>query len=162
MAGVPDVVRRKKAFELYVQYKNMSKVSKELKIPTQTIHKWKTEENWDIKINQLRSKLQSQLDINQKAQDDINVQKDLAKLNALDLLDQKVAEAITSGQVQIRTWKDIISTMEFTTKERRLILGEPTHRGDDAVDVSFTKEEDLDKHIEELKRFFNEPEPTTN
>lgn len=160
MSGVPDFSRREKAFKLYAQLKNISQVSKELKIPTQTLHNWKKEEHWDDKLDLLRDKLKTQLDLVKKGEDDLIVHKDMEKLNLLDILEQEVAQAITARGLQINSWKDLIATLEFTTKERRLIMGEPTGREINSIEVSFMREEDLDKEIERLERFTKKEEKT--
>lgn len=152
MAGVPDFARRDKAFRLYAQYKNMSKVSKELKIPTQTLLVWKKQEKWDEKLAQLREKLKGQMEILQKAEDNFVIERDLQKIKLIEILEEEVAKAIEEKKVVIEKWQDVIKTLEFTTKERRLLLGEPTDRTNGAIDVSFMKEEDLDKEIADLRR----------
>lgn len=159
MSGRPDLARRDKAFHLYAQYRNMSKVSKELKIPTQTILRWKNEDQWELKLSQLKDRLRSQHEIIEKAKDNVVLEKDLSDLRLIETLEAEVAEAITSKKIQILDWKDAIKTLEFTRKERRLIMGEPTDRPNGEIEVTFTREEDLDKHIDDLKRFIGEKKP---
>lgn len=158
MGGIPDFSRREKAFQLYAQYKNMSRVAKELKIPTQTIFRWKNELKWDDKLAQLRDKLRGQHDILEKAKDNFIVEKDLNDIKLIEILEEEVAKAITEKRITITDWKDAIKTLEFTRKERRLLMGEPTDRPAGEIEVSFTREEDLDKHIKELQKIIGEPE----
>jgi len=160
MSGVPDFSRREQAFRLYAQYRNLSKVSKELKIPTQTLHKWKKDLQWEDKLAQLRDKLRGQVDIIERAKDNLSVAKDIQQLDFIALLEEEVAKAISEKTIVLTSWKDAIATLEYTTKQKRLLLGEVTEREVNSVEVSFTKEEDLDKHIEELQRFItNDKQP---
>jgi len=152
MAGVPDFSKREAAFRLYAQYRNLSKVSKELKIPTQTLHKWKKELQWNEKLSQLQDKLRGQKDILDKAADNFIVAKDLTELKLLDFLEEEVADVLNKKKVGINSWRDVITTLDFVKKQRRLLLGETTEIEATTVEVHFTKEEDLDTHIEELQR----------
>lgn len=161
MAGVPDLAKREAAFKLYAQLKNISRVSKELKIPPQTLHVWKKKEDWDGKLASLKDKLRAQLDTLKKAEEDFIVEKDVNKVKILEVLEAEVAKAITEQKVQITRWDDLIKTLEFCAKERRLLMGEPTERQDGAIEVSFMREEDLDKSIKELNRFLGNKEEET-
>lgn len=152
MAGVPDFSRREAAFRLYAEYKNLSKVSKELKIPTQTLNKWKKELKWEDKLALLRDKLRGQQEILDNAKDNFQVAQDLKEIALLELLEEEVADVLKTKRITIRSWRDVITTLEFTKKQRRLLQGEPTEIPKGEIDVTFTREEDLDKHIEELQR----------
>jgi hypothetical protein len=159
MAGVPDYSRREAAFKLYAQYRNMSRVSKELKIPIQTLHSWKKQEKWQDKLTQLRDKLRTQHDVLKKADENFILEKDLSQLKLLEVLEQEVSKALLGEgrpKIEILEWKDLIKTLEFTAKERRLLMGEPTEREINTLEVPFLREEDLDKHIAELKRYIGE------
>ncbi len=155
MSGVPDFPRRERAFRLWAQYRNMSKVSKELKIPTQTLLSWKKSEQWEDKLAQLKDKLRGQYDVLKKAEDSFILEKDLAKIKLIEVLEEQVSKAITENRVIIDKWSDIIKTLEFTTKERRLLMGEPTEREINTIEVQGMSEEDLDSHIGDLKKFID-------
>ena len=83
MSGVPDWPRREKAFNYYAQCHNLSKTSKELKIPIQTLTYWKKSEKWDEKLSILKDKLRSQHEILKKAEENFTLESDLGKLKLI-------------------------------------------------------------------------------
>lgn len=155
MSGVPDFSRREKAFHLYAQLKNMSKVAKELKIPTQTLWAWKKSEKWDEKLDQLKDKLRGQYEVLKKAEDDFVLAQDISKVKLIEVLEGEVAKAITEKRVVIDKWSDLIKTLEFTSKERRLLMGETTEIEKNCIEVKGMNEQEIDEHIKDLEKFIS-------
>jgi hypothetical protein len=116
---------------------------------------------WEAKLAQLRDKLRGQQEILDNAKDNFQVSQDLNEIKLLQLLEEEVADVLNHKKVGITSWRDVITTLEFTKKQRRLLQGEPTEIPKGEIDVTFTREEDLDKHIEELQRVIGDkPKPT--
>jgi hypothetical protein len=164
MSKLPDLERRRQAFRLYVRYQNLLQVSKELAIPYTTIHNWYKEEQWGQKLKDRQMRLQGSIDVIKKAQDNLILEDQVSELKLLEHLETTVHNIMLTDEVRPSNWKDVIETLKFVFQEKRLILGEPTQRAVNTIDVSSMNEKDLDKAIEDLRRFdkpaLPEPEKT--
>ena len=152
MGKIPDVDRRRQAFRLYVRYQNLMQVSKETNIPYATLMRWKDEEDWEQKIKDRQGRLQGSLDILKKAQDNLILQDQVNELKLLEHLETTIHEILLSEEVRPSSWKDVVDTLKFVFQEKRLILGEPTERTVNTIEVDAMKEEELDSNIDNLRR----------
>jgi hypothetical protein len=82
------------------------------------------------------------------------VEKDEVTLGMLKELENIVVEKVYTGEIEPTTWNEIISTLRFTTEQKRLLLGQPTIRTEKTVSVEVQGLEDaeLSKRIEETTR----------
>lgn len=161
MGRLPDVERRQTAFRLFVRYRNKSQVSRETGIPVATLHVWAKEDSWELKLSDLQSTLQGQMEVLKDAQNDL-VQKDmLTEMQLLEHLQNKISGALLGNLIVPTTWQDVIKGLEFINKEKRLILGNPTERAinHDTIDVTGMKEEDLDRHIARMQSLIGAAKP---
>lgn len=147
-----DVDKHQQAFRLYAKCRNKSRVSKDLGIPVATIHVWAKQEGWDNKLNDLRSKLEGQLDVLRKAKDDAVLQDQVTQINLLEHLESIVADVLLENQIRPARWSDVIQTLTFIQKEKRLITGQPTEIQDGAIEVTAKDEKDMDKDIHTFLR----------
>jgi hypothetical protein len=160
MGKVPDVHRRRQAFRLYVRYQNLLQVSKELGIPYPTLHGWYKEEHWDQQLKDRQERLRGSVDVIKKAQDNLILQDQISELKLLEHLEVTVHNLMLNEEVRPSNWKDVIDTLKFVFQEKRLILGEPTERTVNTIEVSSMSEKDLDKEIENLHRLAGGVIPT--
>lgn len=151
MSRLPDFEKRQTAFRLFVRLRNVSRVSKETGIPVATLHVWKKEEQWEMKLTDIQKTVSSQVEVLKEAQTNLAVKDQLSELQLLELLQQKVSNALVNLNIGPTTWKDVIAGMEYISKEKRLILGQPTERGIQTIEVSSMSGDELDKHIEEMQ-----------
>lgn len=152
MAKHIDVDKHQAAFRLYAKVRNKSRVSQELGIPVATIHVWAKQEGWDTKLNDLRSKLEGQIQILRDAKDNTIVQDQISSLNLLEHLETTIAEVLLENQIRPTRWSDVIQTLSFIQKEKRLITGQTTEITDGTLEVTAKNEEDIDKDIHTFLR----------
>jgi len=151
MSRLPDFEKRQTAFRLYVRLRNVSRVSKETGIPPATLHVWKKEEQWEMKLADIQRTVSSQVEVIKEAQTNLAVKDQVSELQLLELLQVKVSNALVTLNIGPTTWRDIIQGMEYISKEKRLILGHPTERAVNTIEVSSMDEEGLDKRIKEMQ-----------
>ncbi len=151
MSRLPDFEKRQTAFRLYVRLRNVSRVSKETGIPVATIHVWKKEEQWEMKLADIQKTVSSQVEVIKEAQTNLAVKDQVSELQLLELLQHKVSNALVELNIGPTTWRDIIQGMEYISKEKRLILGQPTERATNTIEVSSMSGDELDKHIEQMQ-----------
>jgi len=139
MPRTPDVYRRTQAFNLYAKYRNVSRVGKETGIPIATLFVWKKQDKWDDKIVEVQTNLKEQLSRSEESNGDNNgtaydeLAKDIAnEINSLALMDIKADAAIEDGY-KTMTLVNVIKTKEFTSKQRRILLGQTKDEEFDSV-----------------------------
>jgi len=147
-----DVDRRQRAFQLFARYRNLSRVSKELGIPVATLHVWKKQEGWEEKLVTLQEQLKGSLSILEKAKDNAVVAGEIAQLNVLQHLETMVAEVLVGRTIQMSKWSDVIKTLEYVQKEKRLLLGENTENVKNAIEIEKKDEKEMERDTEEYAR----------
>ncbi len=147
-----DVDRRQRAYQLYARYRNISKVSKELGIPVATLHVWKKQEGWDDKLINLQEQLKGSLEIIERAKDNTVVQGEIAQLNVLQHLETLVNQILVDNTIRPAKWSDVIKTLEYVQKERRLLLGENTENVKNAIEIEAKDEKEMEKDTDEFAR----------
>jgi len=152
MAKHIDVDKHQAAFRLYAKVRNKSRVSQELGIPVATIHVWAKQEGWDTKLNDLRSKLEGQIQVLRDAKDNAVVQDQISSLNLLEHLETTIAEVLLENQIRPTRWSDVIQTLSFIQKEKRLITGQPTEIPDGTIEITAKNVEDVEKDINTFLR----------
>lgn len=157
MPRPPQIEKRQAAFNLYLKCRNLLQVSRELDIPAATLHVWKRDGQWDEKILNQQQLLSHYQGVLQKAQENLQIDSQITELKLLEFLEAKVAELLLSENVRPTSWKDVLITIDFVTKQKRLIMGEPTERGVHTIEASAMKEKDLDDEIQRLAKIVGEP-----
>jgi hypothetical protein len=151
MSQMQDVERRRQSFRLFARYQNLMQVSKELNIPYATLQRWSKEEDWPQRLKDRQTRLTGSLEVLQKAQNNLILEDQVNELKILEHLETMIHELLINEEVRPSSWKDVVDTMKFVFTEKRLILGEPTERSVNTIEVSGLKEEDLDKNIASLR-----------
>jgi hypothetical protein len=150
MAKQPDLERRRNAYRLYLRCRNLLQVSRELDIPSATLHAWKKQENWDAKISRDQELLTQARASIARAQQNAETAEQINELKLLDFLEGKVGELLVTEAISPTSWKDVLDTLKFVGHQRRLITGEPTENN--VLETSSMKEKDLDDEILKLRR----------
>jgi hypothetical protein len=145
----PDV--REEAYRLWAKTGNLARVSKDLKINVQTLTRWRNDEKWEARKARLQDKLAGQLQVMDRAKDNLVLEDAIQGIKLLGYLEEKVAEALLTERVNIESWKDVLDTMKLIQQEKRLILGEPTSRN--AIEIKGMSEKDLDQNIRDMMKF---------
>lgn len=156
MSKIPDLDRRRQAFRLMARYRNMLQVSKELNIPYATLQRWAKEEDWDQKLKDRQARLQGSLDVLRRAQNNLILEDQVNELKILEHLETMIHEILLNEEARPSSWRDVVETMKFVFQEKRLLLGEPTERTVNTIEVSSLKDEEIDKHINDLKRLIQD------
>jgi transposase len=154
MGRPKQVEKRKQAFKLYRKYGNLSKVAEELGVSPSLITIWKKEDEWEDKTFQLQNLLKTKLTLKETSENVAILEKDEVTLGMLRELENIVTEKIYTGEVEPTTWNEIISTLRFTTEQKRLLLGQPTVRTEKtvSVEVQGLDDDELSKRIKETTR----------
>lgn len=154
MGRPKEIEKRKLAFKLYKKYNNLSKVADEVEITHSQICKWKKEDDWDEKLLQYQDLLKTRLTLKQTSETNIMLKEDEAALGYLGTLDDIALEAIYTGEIVPTTWNELISTLRFTSEQRRLILGQPTVRTEKTINIEVQgySDDELDRRVEETQR----------
>ena len=154
MSRPKQVEKRKLAFKLYRQHSNLSKVAEEVGVSPSLVTVWKKEDEWDDKLLQLQNLLKTKLTLKETSENTALMEKDEVTLGMLKELENIVVEKVYTGEIEPTTWNEIISTLRFTTEQKRLLLGQPTIRTEKTVSVEVQGLEDaeLSKRIEETTR----------
>ncbi len=152
MAKPIDIDRRQRAYQLFARYRNISKVSKELGIPVATLHVWKKQEGWEEKLTRLQEQLKGSIAVLERAKDNVVVQEEIDQLNVLQHLETLVNQILVDNTIRPAKWSDVIKTLEFVQKERRLLLGEKTENIKNIIEIEAKSEKDMEKDTDEFAK----------
>jgi len=146
--GQKQIERRQRAFELWRRLGSLSAVSKVPGMPPiQTLSKWKKQDKWEERKNELQDLVRSQVEVLDEIKKSLSAEEDVKQLNFLRYLEMKVADVIIKGKVDIQTWRDVLETIRLIQNEKRLILGEPTQRSEVQLKIRDMSDEELEEQI---------------
>ncbi len=144
---------------MFMRVRNLNEVSRQLGIPTPTLHTWKKEDDWDGKMERNKVLLANAQQVLVNAESHLQVAESVTELRLLEFLEGKIAELLLTEDVRPANWKDVLDTLKFIRTERRMLTGEPTSRQENIIDTTALREKDIDGEIEKLKAIVDRPLP---
>ena len=79
------------------------------------------------------------------------LESEVNELKVLEMLEKEVYTVLLEKTIKPTKWSDVIETVEMVTKQKRLLLGRPTERSVNTIDITGMDEKDLDGRIAALK-----------
>jgi hypothetical protein len=134
-----DIKKRDGAFSVYRKTKNLTQTSKITGIDIAQLSRWKSEEDWDGRLEEIRERVGEKMGLESLKQEQalevasIDEYIHLSRLREISIM---AMEAIESGEVTFNTMNEVLKALELYAKERRLVEGEPTERRETKVNIS--------------------------
>lgn len=127
MSRTIDQQRKDMAFRLYIKGQEPTSIAAELSVGVSTVQKWIRDDDWANKARVIRSRITDSLAITRRLKADTLMQDRLAELRMLEFLEGSAGDAIING-VRPTTWSDVLKTLDYVSKQRKLLTGQPTER----------------------------------
>ncbi len=128
---------------LYSQGMKQAQIAKELNTTSNTVNNWKFRDKWDERITNGNPTEPELTDLPAKLSANILPESKDIRDQVMVLL----AEALTSGQIQPKRWKDIIDTLQLLSK-----YDSPVRKPKVETDITGLDDGDLDQEIAGLQR----------
>jgi len=131
MARSKDESRRELAFLEYAKNgRSLSKTSKVVGTPVQTIRRWRDQEEWDKKLAGVEDSAKAELSAL------ANVTAPLAQLVRdekmfLSVLRQMTVFYVSTGKIRPEKWGDVISTLRYINERERIAPLKPGKNTED-------------------------------
>lgn len=136
-----DYLKRRKAFEAYRRLGTLTAVSQELDIDVSQLSRWSNEEQWDNKIQAVRTEVAKRLgtdDLEKQIDEDVWAEEEIENLRRFRYLALSGLKEFEEGRVSYTRMSEVLQALRDYDERLRLVRGSPTERTETTHNVNLT------------------------